>query len=197
MAERAINQKKAQFLNSFSPVTVSFDELVREKLECGKFPLTKTAWIKVVATIVSLAGIALFLAQAWDVCVDKPDWYDIVFPACVGCNIVVQLGLYLIFSCGGTVSQPGKWVTADIVLNLIFAVVGIVGSIMTTATKVTCKENVSMHQIPGPLGIAGGVLTVVGCAAIFLMYRYVEDEDIQVPQSPMERNIDLRKSIHA
>ena len=57
MAERAINQKKAQFLNSFSPVTVSFDELVREKLECGKFPLTKTAWIKVVATV-SPKGLA-------------------------------------------------------------------------------------------------------------------------------------------
>jgi uncharacterized membrane protein len=86
----------------------------------------------------------------------------------------------------------------DIILNFIFSLIGIIGSVVTIATTVKCTENVSFHKIPGPLGVAGGGLSVVGCAAIFLMYRYVEDEeDSQVPQTPMERDIDLRKSMHA
>ncbi|KAH0807868.1 hypothetical protein GEV33_014922 [Tenebrio molitor] len=148
--------------------------------------------------LVCLAALALFLAQTWDVCLDKPDWYDILFPVCVGLNFVVELLLYMIFSCGATVKYPGKWVKADIILNFIFSLIGIIGSVVTIATTVKCTENVSFHKIPGPLGVAGGGLSVVGCAAIFLMYRYVEDEeDSQVPQTPMERDIDLRKSMHA
>ncbi|EFA06930.2 uncharacterized protein LOC103313667 [Tribolium castaneum] len=198
MAERAINQKKAQFLNTFAPKSASFDELVRDKLEPGKFLLTKTGWTKILAIIVCLAALALFLAQSWDQCYDRPDWFTTVFPVCVGCNVGVQFLFYLMFSCGGTVKYPGKWVTADIILNLIFSLVGIIGSVMTVSTTIECRENPTMHKVPGFLGIVGGVLSVVGCAAIFLMYRYVEEEDEgPVPQTPLERNIDLRKSIHA
>uniref|UniRef100_A0A8J6L6B3 Poly [ADP-ribose] polymerase n=1 Tax=Tenebrio molitor TaxID=7067 RepID=A0A8J6L6B3_TENMO len=181
MAERAINQKKAQFLSNIAPVSATLDEIVRDKLECGKFPLTKTGWVKVVAMLVCLAALALFLAQTWDVCLDKPDWYDILFPVCVGLNFVVELLLYMIFSCGATVKYPGKWVKADIILNFIFSLIGIIGSVVTIATTVKCTENVSFHKIPGPLGVAGGGLSVVGCAAIFLMYRYVEDEEDSQP----------------
>jgi hypothetical protein len=129
MAERAINQKKAQFLSNIAPVSATLDEIVRDKLECGKFPLTKTGWVKIVAMVsfpesyprkfsnarfqlVCLAALALFLAQTWDVCLDKPDWYDILFPVCVGLNFVVELLFYMIFSCGATVNYPGKWVKA-------------------------------------------------------------------------------------
>ncbi|XP_044264721.1 uncharacterized protein LOC123011384 [Tribolium madens] len=198
MAERAISQKKPQFLNTFAPKKTSLDELVRDKLEPGKFLLTKTGWTKTMAMIVCLAALALFLPQSWDQCFDKPDWFTVVFPICVGCNIVVQFLFYLMFSCGCTVKSPGKWVTADIISNLIFSFVGIIGSVMTVASNVECKENPTMHKVPGFLGIIGGVLSVMGCAAIFLMYRYVEEEeDVPAPQTPLERNIDLRKSIHA
>jgi hypothetical protein len=149
MAERAINQKKAQFLSNIAPVSATLDEIVRDKLECGKFPLTKTGWVKVVAMLVCLAALALFLAQTWDVCLDKPDWYDILFPVCVGLNFVVELLLYMIFSCGATVKYPGKWVKADIILNFIFSLIGIIGSVVTIATTVKCTENVSFHKIPG------------------------------------------------
>lgn len=53
MAERAISQKKAQnqFLNTFAPVTVTLDELVRDKLKTGQFLSTKTGWIKAMAIV--------------------------------------------------------------------------------------------------------------------------------------------------
>ncbi|RZC32609.1 hypothetical protein BDFB_005576 [Asbolus verrucosus] len=198
MAERAINQRRAQFLKAFAPVSASLDELIREKLESGKFPLTKTGWTKIIAILVTLAGIALFYGQSWDVCENKPDWYLIVFPVCTGANIVVLLLFYMIFSFGCTVSYPGRWVTADIIANLLFGIIAIIGSVMTTLPTLKCRENVTMHAIPGPLGIAGGALSIIGCAAIFLMYRYVDDDDEgETPQTPMERNIDLRKSMHA
>lgn len=54
MAANAVNRRKSQlFLTSISPVTNTYDELVKEKLETGKFPTTITGVIKIIG-IVSL-----------------------------------------------------------------------------------------------------------------------------------------------
>lgn len=59
MTERAINQKKSHqsFLAAFAPVSASLDELVKDKLMCGQFPLTKTGWVKVVAMVIGSINI--------------------------------------------------------------------------------------------------------------------------------------------
>lgn len=52
MAANAVNRRKSQlFLTSISPVTNTYDELVKEKLETGKFPTTVTGVIKIIGMV--------------------------------------------------------------------------------------------------------------------------------------------------
>lgn len=54
MAERAIAHRKSQtYLNTVLPVTTTQEELVKKKLEVGKFPFTVTG-------IVNIAGVVSF-----------------------------------------------------------------------------------------------------------------------------------------
>lgn len=46
-----IRRNTQAFINNISPITQSHDELVKENLEIGKFPLTKTAIIKLVSMV--------------------------------------------------------------------------------------------------------------------------------------------------
>lgn len=81
MAERAINQKsKAQFFDSFAPKSTSLDELVRDKLESGKFLLTKTGWTKIVAMV---RIYTLFLCKRLQNKVYKKLYLNLKFSDCV------------------------------------------------------------------------------------------------------------------
>lgn len=53
MAEKVIDQRRKSqlFLNSFSPVTITYDEFVKKKLKPGKYLTTKTAIIKMVGMV--------------------------------------------------------------------------------------------------------------------------------------------------
>ncbi|KAJ8985917.1 hypothetical protein NQ317_010674 [Molorchus minor] len=138
MTERVINRRKSQlFLTNISPVTNTYDELIKEKLEMGKFPTTKTGILK----IIGMEPIAYF---------------------------------------GLTAKRAALWIYLDIVLNFIFSLNSIICSVITFKE---CSDKGSLTKISGPSGMAGAVVIIISCGAIFLMYRYIEYDDDTPPPS--------------
>ncbi|XP_072403193.1 uncharacterized protein [Diabrotica undecimpunctata] len=135
MAESAINRRKSQlFLNNISPVTDTYNELIKKKLKRGKFLETKTGIIKI-------AGM-------------------------------------------------------DMVVILVLSATTIITS---TVTLINCQGS-NVDKVSQSCGMAGGVTLFVSCGAIFLMFRYVEDEDLpeNKKRKPNENTgIDPRKSVFA
>ncbi|KAJ8947263.1 hypothetical protein NQ318_014159 [Aromia moschata] len=179
-----VHRRKSQlFLTSISPVTNTYDELVKEKLESGKFPTTKTGIIKI---------IGMFCCLAWRFFLDNRyvktprQWYPYLFPISLGVTIFTQFVLFFIFAWGLTVKRPGLWIHLDVLLILLFSLNTIVSSVITLKE---CSDQGSLTKIPGPFGIAGGVILMVSCGAIFLMYRYIEEDEptIPIPRSPRPR----------
>ncbi|KAJ8934148.1 hypothetical protein NQ314_013558 [Rhamnusium bicolor] len=150
MAERAVQRRKSQlFLTSIAPVTNTYDELVKEKLEKGKFPTTVTGIIKIIGLLMLLFSLGFFLGQSG--CDNTPSWYPYLFPASLGASILIQFVLFFLFSLGFTVKQPGIWIYLDVVLNLAFSLNTIICSVLTLKE---CTGHGSLTKIPGPFGLA-------------------------------------------
>ncbi|XP_074036618.1 uncharacterized protein [Leptinotarsa decemlineata] len=194
MAEQAIGRRKSHlFLNNISAVTNTYDELVRDKLEGGKFPTTITGIIQLIGVLVLLFSVSLFLGQ--HICPKTPSWYAYLFPVVVLSTLSVQIVLYLIFSIGCTVSRPGFWIYLDIGVMLFLSLVTIICSVITYKE---CNQTSIEYQIPGPCAMAGGVILVVSCGSIFLLYRYVEEEmDVTPIDGGNSERPEGRKSIFA
>ncbi|KAG5896410.1 hypothetical protein JTB14_022493 [Gonioctena quinquepunctata] len=173
MAEEAVRRKSRLLLNNLAPVTNTYDELVRSKLEAGQFTTTVTGVIKVIGMLVLLFSLAFFLAQP--LCENTADWYPYLFPASVLTTLGVQLTMYIIFSLGGTVRRPGIWIYLDIGLILTLSVVTITCSVITFKE---CIQGGSQNEIPGPCAMAGAIILIISCGSIFLLYRFVEEEDL-------------------
>ncbi|KAJ8925780.1 hypothetical protein NQ315_009630 [Exocentrus adspersus] len=191
MASTSYTRRKSQlFFTSISPVTNTYDELVKEKLETGKFPTTVTGVIKIIGMLVLLFSLGFFLAQP--TCSKTASWYPYLLPTSLGASIVVQFILFFLFSLGLAVKRPGLWIYMDLILNFILSLNTIVCSVITLNQ---CSEQ-GLTKIPGPAGIAGGVILIVSCGSIFLMYRYIDDE-MELPPAPPEAQTTKRRSIFA
>ncbi|XP_019764519.1 uncharacterized protein LOC109540531 isoform X2 [Dendroctonus ponderosae] len=157
MVDAAIMRRKSQmFLTNISPVYDTHDEVIRKKLKRGKFPPTKTGIIKMISLSLQIGSIA-----GWAVldknCDNLGISYSNLGSTCMG--FAIQLLLFLWFSFGKTVKDPGFWI------NLA-------------------------------LSTAGACVSVCGCAALFLMYRFIEEPD---PEQAAPKSIrpDPRKSLFA
>lgn len=94
--------------------------------------------------LVLLAGIALFLAKPQ--CVNTPDWYNYLYPIAIGIQLFFTLLLYVVFSTGCTVRNPGIWINIDIFTNLALSILTIIASSMTMTS---CTGQSSVHRVPG------------------------------------------------
>ncbi|XP_072403190.1 uncharacterized protein [Diabrotica undecimpunctata] len=195
MAESAINRRKSQlFLNNISPVTDTYNELIKKKLKRGKFLETKTGIIKIAGMLILIFAVTFFEVQP--LCDDTSNWYPYLFPISASLNIIVQLIFVFIFSMGFTVSKPSIWIYSDMVVILVLSATTIITS---TVTLINCQGS-NVDKVSQSCGMAGGVTLFVSCGAIFLMFRYVEDEDLpeNKKRKPNENTgIDPRKSVFA
>ncbi|XP_018577597.1 uncharacterized protein LOC108915922 [Anoplophora glabripennis] len=193
MAASAVLRRKSQlFLTSISPVTNTYDELVKEKLETGKFPTTMTGVIKIIGMLVLIFTLGFFLGQP--TCKYTSSWYPYLFPSSLGASIAIQFVLFFIFSLGLTVKRPGLWIYTDVALNLAFSINTMICSVVTMKQ---CSEQGSLTKIPGPFGIAGGMILIISCGSIFLMYRYIDDEMELTPPPPESQKTKRSRSIFA
>lgn len=79
-----------------------------------------------------------------------------------------------------------------------------------------CTEQGSLTKIPGvsyfyyhlqhlkntifffqPFGVAGGMIIIISCGSIFLMYRYIDDEMELAPPPPESQKTKRSRSIFA
>ncbi|KAL3288362.1 hypothetical protein HHI36_002810 [Cryptolaemus montrouzieri] len=186
--EEAAQPRKSLYMR-LAPIVDTYDEVVKNKLETGKFPFTWAGIIKTIGMLCLIASIGLFFATP--LCEDTSTWYPYLFPSSLSISITTMLILYIIFSSGYTTKNPSVWVNFDIGINLISAFVSIFSSI---ATMCDCGNEDFSQVIIGVVGICGCITSVVGCISIFLMYRFVE----QIPTMPQSRRpFDPRKSVFA
>ncbi|GJQ66592.1 hypothetical protein Trydic_g4568 [Trypoxylus dichotomus] len=185
MAARAPRKSQLHF-DWIIPVTKSHDEVVSDKLKPGKFVVTATGLIKALGLIFLLAGITFFLSSR--MCIDDGSWHVLTFSIPNAIVLLLSLTLYLVFSCGLTVTRPGLWVKTDIISNLLTPLLAIILSIVATFT---CSKNGQLQSIPLPLVITGNVVLLVSTASLFLLYRYREEDNFggpsDLPASPAKR----------
>ncbi|KAF5301650.1 hypothetical protein FQA39_LY10697 [Lamprigera yunnana] len=206
MAERkVVGRKSLMYLHSFIPVVDTQEELVRKKFKSGKFTFTVTGILKIIGNVQLLTAILIFVTNSK--CEETPSWFSYLFPSVLGGQIATSLILYVIFALGLIVTNPGLWVTLvsnkedlqllklhlqDIVINFVVSIITIVASVFSMLNN--CNEGLRLQRIPMILGLCGSGVLVVACAALFLMYRYKEDEEeFTQPNHP----VDPRKSIFA
>ncbi|XP_060530321.1 uncharacterized protein LOC132704371 [Cylas formicarius] len=191
MVDKIIDRRKSQlFLHNISPVTNSYDELVKENLTCGKFPTTKTGIIKMLGLSFLVGGFISYIFSS-EPCQDE--FYSYFFFISTGVITLGEFTLFLIFSFGLTVKHPAKWIALDIVFDLLASLFAIAASSLSMKL---CSTNDIVNKMTGTLSIIGSATLFFSCAALFLMYRYVtyEDEN-ELPQPrPLK---DARKSIFA
>ncbi|XP_019764518.1 uncharacterized protein LOC109540531 isoform X1 [Dendroctonus ponderosae] len=190
MVDAAIMRRKSQmFLTNISPVYDTHDEVIRKKLKRGKFPPTKTGIIKMISLSLQIGSIA-----GWAVldknCDNLGISYSNLGSTCMG--FAIQLLLFLWFSFGKTVKDPGFWINLDIAVNMVISLVTILTSIISIKI---CKVTDVQH-LTAALSTAGACVSVCGCAALFLMYRFIEEPD---PEQAAPKSIrpDPRKSLFA
>uniref|UniRef100_A0A6P7FGD6 Uncharacterized protein LOC114327789 n=1 Tax=Diabrotica virgifera virgifera TaxID=50390 RepID=A0A6P7FGD6_DIAVI len=195
MAESAINRRKSQlFLTNISPVTNTYNDLIKKKLKRGKFLETKTGIIKIAGMLILIFAVVFFEVQP--LCDDTSNWYPYLFPISAALNIIVQLIFLFIFSMGFTVSKPSIWIYSDMAVIFVSSATTVVSSVVTL---ISC-QGTSIDKVSQSCGMAGGVTLIVSCAAIFLMFRYVEDADLpenKKKQANESTDVDPRKSVFA
>ncbi|CAG9766281.1 unnamed protein product [Ceutorhynchus assimilis] len=188
MSESAINRRKSQlFLTQISPVYDTHDEVVRKKLKRGKFPLTKTG-------IIRMISLCLYLGSTltWILLNQQCDNSNISYAniSCIGIAFAGGLILFLLFSLGLSVKDPGSWIQSDIIFNLIISLAVIVVSILALKN---CREAGTKH-LSSALAISAASASICSCAALLLMYRFIEDTN---PTTSKPTRRDPRKSIFA
>ncbi|XP_076257713.1 uncharacterized protein LOC143194861 [Rhynchophorus ferrugineus] len=192
MAEQAVNRRKSQlFLTNISPVSNTYDELVRKKLKKGKFPQTKTGIIKMIAMSFQFSSLISWLI----ITQQCSDWlFAYIYLICTAMGFICQFLLFMLFSFGRTVKDPGIWIRRDIIVNILASVFIILTAVLLLNK---CSNNGDMTQkLSEILGICGAVISLLSCVAILLMYRYVEDPEVVVPKPPKPTPVQ-RKSIYA
>ncbi|XP_045481177.1 uncharacterized protein LOC123685497 [Harmonia axyridis] len=172
-----------------APIIETYDEVIKNKLESGKFPFTRPGIIKLGAMVCLIASLGLFFGTS--LCDETSSWYPYLLPSSVTAASTVLLILYIIFASGCTIRNPTVWVKIDIILNLSLSIIGIT-SIVTSMCD--CGKGDFSQVIIGAVGICGYLMSVVGCISIFLMYRFVDEKPTQ-PNS--RRTMDPRKSVFA
>ncbi|XP_044745738.1 uncharacterized protein LOC123307476 [Coccinella septempunctata] len=182
-----VHARKSLYMR-IAPVVDTYDDVIKNKLQSGKFPFTRPGVIKVVAMLCLIASLGLFLGTS--LCDETSKWYPFFLPSVETCAIATLSVLYVIFASGCTTNHPAFWVKLDITLNLFLAVVGIV-SIVTSMCD--CGKGDFSQVIIGVVGICGYLTSVIGCISIFLMYRFVDDK----PRSQPDRPTQFRKSVFA
>ncbi|XP_057654443.1 uncharacterized protein LOC130892817 [Diorhabda carinulata] len=195
MADEAIYRRKSQlFLNNIAPVKNTYDELVKKKLKGGKFPGTKTGIIKIIGMLVLLFAVVFFLVEPF--CDNTPSWYPYLLPLSCSVTILTQFVLFIFFSMGRTVTRPGFWIYLDIGTVLLLSITSVICSVLTS---IACQGS-NDEKIGPSCGMAGSVVLIISCGSIFLMFRYVEDEQISYTndksESTFTENTSRRKSMH-
>ncbi|XP_017778893.1 PREDICTED: uncharacterized protein LOC108564377 [Nicrophorus vespilloides] len=180
-------RKSLAFLQSVIAVTKTHDEVVKEKFKPGKYVFTVAANIKIAAVIILLACLAITISS--DYCVENVI-YRYLIGIVSGLTLIIVFCLYVIFSSGVVVQRTTTWVKIDIITNLILALLTIISCSLCMNM---CLINSTIRKVPGPLGLTGGALLISSCAALFLLYRYREDEVVESLPRPMQP----RKSIFA
>ncbi|KAK9877526.1 hypothetical protein WA026_018633 [Henosepilachna vigintioctopunctata] len=187
-----VQPRKSLYMR-IAPIIHTYDEVIKNKLETGKFPFTVTGIIKVLGMLFLIASFALFIATP--TCENTSSWYPYLFPISIGICLGFILVFYVIFSSGATTERPAVWVKVDIGVNLCLAIIGICSSV---ASLIDCGKGVFSQIIIEIIGIIGCIISVIGCIGIFLMYRFVDEENTTQPVSNMTSRIrNARKSIFA
>ncbi|XP_049818221.1 uncharacterized protein LOC126264400 [Aethina tumida] len=168
-----------RYLNSVLPVTQTYDEILKTKLVCGKFPLTVAGLIKSLGMTVLLAAVSLFLA--WPRCANTSNWYPVFLPVAAGLSILVQLFFYMIFSFGVTVSKPLFWIKCDVCSNLLLSFITMVASWMSYFDCIATLVN-RIHTI---LCFTGSLIIIISCGAILLMYRHKKEVVLKPRERPV------------
>ncbi|XP_030763453.1 uncharacterized protein LOC115888024 [Sitophilus oryzae] len=192
MAEAGIRRKTQLLLQTISPVYNTYDELVKKKLKRGKFPQTKTGIIKMVGMSLEFSSLA-----SWIVITPQCNNWTIAYVFLVSDSIgfLGQLILFLLFSLGLTIKNPGRWISADVGFNFFVSLLTIIDAILTLKM---CVNNKSLiYRLAEILGICGAGVELLSCVAILLMYRYVEDDVEGSTQTPPRSLANQRKSIFA
>ncbi|KAK5647291.1 hypothetical protein RI129_002183 [Pyrocoelia pectoralis] len=80
---------------------------------------------------------------------------------------------------------------------MTLSLVTIISSILTMANG--CLQLSMLHRVPMILGLCSGGALIIGCASLFLLYRYREDEDEAVEENPntSQEPVMSRQSIFA
>ncbi|XP_066263035.1 uncharacterized protein [Euwallacea similis] len=171
MVDAAINRRKSQlFFSQISPVYDTHDEVVRKKLKRGKFLPTTTGIFKMSSLCFQVGSLV-----SWSVLSQQ----------CINLRIS-----YANLS-GWTVKNPGLWINWDITFNTLVSLFTIITSIISLKM---CEISQFSHMTEA-LALCGASLSICGCVALFLLYRYVEDpEDEKKAAKPRP---DPRKSLFA
>ncbi|XP_066263036.1 uncharacterized protein [Euwallacea similis] len=168
MVDAAINRRKSQlFFSQISPVYDTHDEVVRKKLKRGKFLPTTTGIFKMSSLCFQVGSLV-----SWSVLSQQCINLRISYANLSGISLgfIGQLLLLIFFSLGWTVKNPGLWINW------------------------MCEISQFSHMTEA-LALCGASLSICGCVALFLLYRYVEDpEDEKKAAKPRP---DPRKSLFA
>ncbi|GLH02427.1 Uncharacterized protein GBIM_08446 [Gryllus bimaculatus] len=117
-------------------------------------------------TLVFFAAGVVFLAAP--TCDDAPGWFSALPPALHLTVGVLLVATYALFTLGFPDDNLSAWVKADEILLLLEAATAVAGSILTL---VSCDNKDPLHFVPAIAGLAGALLLVVDCAALFVMWR--------------------------
>ncbi|XP_066263034.1 uncharacterized protein [Euwallacea similis] len=189
MVDAAINRRKSQlFFSQISPVYDTHDEVVRKKLKRGKFLPTTTGIFKMSSLCFQVGSLV-----SWSVLSQQCINLRISYANLSGISLgfIGQLLLLIFFSLGWTVKNPGLWINWDITFNTLVSLFTIITSIISLKM---CEISQFSHMTEA-LALCGASLSICGCVALFLLYRYVEDpEDEKKAAKPRP---DPRKSLFA
>ncbi|XP_067004395.2 uncharacterized protein [Anabrus simplex] len=161
-----------------------------KRFSSTNFATSAAGILKIVVIVVFLIAAAVFLAASTDC--SSPVWW--FFPLIAFVIIIVMCIMYALFMLGYAEDNINLWVKLDLGLLTLAIIFTIVISILTFTM---CNGKDTASYVPGPLGLIGALLLAVNAAAMYVMWRYREEEPpVATDPATVEQRQPARKSVY-